>query len=237
MGVEEVVERGRVGRQRVEVLRRRVVHLVVAVRELVVVLLRGGTLQCHDVVAPDPAGVVGPALQRRDGVGLALGTGLLLADARMPCRFWASVWCPSGLVQLRGCGVHAAGSGCRGVWAGGMCRRRERGAALLGLVLMSCCRRLATRSAHLGGTGAGRGRGSGAVAGGVVRGAGYGTLSAIGQFALWWSLPWGVGWQRGSPSDAPARTAWLNVAGSALLAVVVAGMAFGLHVFDFRQPD
>jgi len=67
---------------------------------------------------------------------------------------------------------------------------------------------------------------------------GYGTLSAFGQFALWWSLPWGVGLAAaGVLQTAPARTAWLSVAGSALLTVVVAAMAFGLHMFDFRLPD
>jgi hypothetical protein len=67
---------------------------------------------------------------------------------------------------------------------------------------------------------------------------GYGTLSAIGQFALWWSVPWGVGLAAaGVLQTAAARTAWLSVAGSALLTAAVAAMAFGLHMVDFRLPD
>jgi hypothetical protein len=90
------------------------------------------------------------------------------------------------------------------------------------------------------------------VAGGVVAGAvvvvvvplvlcahwHYTSVTAAGQFALWWSLPWGAGLVAAgvAPDSAARRAAALSVLASVLLAVfcVTAPTIYG---FGVRLPD
>jgi hypothetical protein len=66
----------------------------------------------------------------------------------------------------------------------------------------------------------------------------YTALPAFGQFALWWSLPWGIGLVVAGtvPDSAARRTAVVSVLGSVLLAAVClsAPTIFG---FGVRMPD
>ncbi len=64
------------------------------------------------------------------------------------------------------------------------------------------------------------------------------SLSAAGQFTLWWSLPWAAGLALAAlPDPAPARrAARLTVACSVLLAVAC-GAAPLLHAPPLRLPD
>ncbi|MFI5497168.1 hypothetical protein [Actinoplanes sp. NPDC051859] len=66
---------------------------------------------------------------------------------------------------------------------------------------------------------------------------GYGSLSALGQFALWWSVPWGLALVAAGIARAQGRwAAWLSLAGSVALSVacVVAPLLNGPYL---RFPD
>jgi len=66
----------------------------------------------------------------------------------------------------------------------------------------------------------------------------YSSLTAAGQFALWWSLPWSIGLVAAGtvPDSAARRTAALSVLASVLLAAFCIA-APTIHGFGVRLPD
>lgn len=68
---------------------------------------------------------------------------------------------------------------------------------------------------------------------------GYRSITAAGQFALWWSLPWGAGLVAAGSVTFPQarRAAWASVAVSVLLAVGCAVAPVLIHVPSLRLPD
>ena len=66
----------------------------------------------------------------------------------------------------------------------------------------------------------------------------YTSVTAFGQFALWWSLPWGIGLVAAGivPDSAARRAAAMSVLASVLLAVVCVA-APTIYGFGVRMPD
>jgi hypothetical protein len=66
----------------------------------------------------------------------------------------------------------------------------------------------------------------------------YTRVTAAGQFALWWSLPWGVGIVAAGtlPNSAARQAAALSVLGSALLALLCLAAPV-IYGFGIRLPD
>jgi hypothetical protein len=185
-------------------------------------------------------------------IAVLIVAGLVAAVSPATARVMAVVVALAGL-QVGGIAVVARRDWWNFAGADGASYQRAASGSLLAVAMGAVAVTAVVVSVLLYRTGHGRHRPrTGQVAGGITAGAVvavavpallcahwyYTSVTAFGQFALWWSLPWGIGLVAAGtvPDPAARRTAVLSVLASVLLALfcVAAPTVYG---FGVRLPD